>query len=366
MKTVLLIVSLLLIINGYSQPNEYSAQLIGVNAYIKFPAGISLPGAQIFTSEGCASICDASGNLLFYSDGIRVWNRNHIQMPNGFGLLSNSSTTQSCVIVKRPLSNNLYYIIVTPETSSSSPLSYNIVDMNANGGLGDIISKNQLFPINPSSTEKLTFTYHCNKRDIWIITKDRGNNVHRAWLLTSAGFTLWTFSLTPYILTTGLSDNIGCIKISPDGSKLISCHYGNNRVYLYNFNNSTGVVSNERLLSTTFIGPYGCEFSANSQYVYVGYNNGSFIHRYDVNNVNPSSTRAAIATNIGPFVGQFQRIDNIIYIAQRGTNFLDAITNIDLGGIFNQNYLPTTNTINFGLNQVLYPDLVPPPIIMTD
>ena len=195
-------------------------------------------------------------------------------MPNGFGLLGNTSTTQSCIIVKLPLSPNLYYIVVTPETSSASNLTYNIVDMNANGGLGDIISKNLLFPINPSSTEKLTFTYHCNKRDIWILTKDRANNVFRAWLLTPAGFTMWTFSLTTYVLSANLTDNIGCMKVSSDGSKIIMCHYGSNRVYLYNFNNQTGVISNEKLLSSTFAGPYGCEFSANSQYVYIGYNNG--------------------------------------------------------------------------------------------
>jgi hypothetical protein len=367
MKTVITLISILITNLLFSQPNEYSTQLIGVNAYIKFPAGISLPGAQIFTSEGCASICDAAGNLLFYSDGIKVWNRNHIQMPNGFGLAGDVSSSQSCIIVKLPNSSNIYYLFTAPETSSSfTQVTYNIIDMNANGGFGDVTSKNQNLPITYQSAEKLTFTYHCNRRDIWIVTKDRSNNVFRAWLLTPTGLTAWTFSLTGYNLTNNISDNIGCMKISSDGSKLVICHYGTNRVYLYDFNNQTGVIDNERLLSSTFVGPYGCEFSENSRYVYIGYNNGLNIHSYDTNNANPASTRVTLAVNVGLFVGSFQRIGSIIYIAQRGTTFLDAITNANTGGTFNQNYLATTNTINFGLNQVLYPDLTPPPIIMTD
>jgi DNA-binding beta-propeller fold protein YncE len=185
-------------------------------------------------------------------------------------------------------------------------------------------------------------------------------------LLTPTGLTAWTFSLTGYNLTNNISDNIGCMKISSDGSKLVICHYGTNRVYLYDFNNQTGVVDNERLLSSTFIGPYGCEFSENARYVYIGYNSGLNIHGYDTNNASPASTRVSLAANVGMFVGSFQRIGSTVYIAQRGTTFLDAITNADAGGVFNQNYLATTNTVNFGLNQVLYPDLTPPPIIMTD
>jgi hypothetical protein len=287
-------------------------------------------------------------------------------MPNGFGLTGDVSTSQSCIIVKVPNSTNLYYLVVTPEVSGTGQVRYNIVDMNANGGFGDVVSKNQNLPIAYQSTEKLTFTYHCNRRDIWIVTKDRSNSLFRAWLLTPAGLTAWTFSLTGYVLTNNTSDGIGCMKISSDGSKLVICHYGTNRVYLYDFNNQTGAVDNERLLSSTFIGPYGCEFSENARYVYIGYNNGLNIHCYDTNNANPASTRVSIATNVGMFVGSFQRIGSTVYIAQRGTTFLDAITNADAGGVFNQNYLVTTNTINFGLNQVLYPDLTPPPIIMTD
>jgi hypothetical protein len=38
-------------------------------------------------NEGTASIADSTGQLLFYTNGKKVWNRNHEVMQNGSGLL---------------------------------------------------------------------------------------------------------------------------------------------------------------------------------------------------------------------------------------------------------------------------------------
>src|SRR6218665_1797646 len=46
-------------------------------------------------SEGTASIADESGNLLFYTDGLTVWNQNNAVMVNGTGLMGDVSTTQA-------------------------------------------------------------------------------------------------------------------------------------------------------------------------------------------------------------------------------------------------------------------------------
>ena len=52
----------------------------------------------INTSEGCSSIADFNGNLLFYTDGRNVWDKNHNIMPNANyltanGLLGDPSST---------------------------------------------------------------------------------------------------------------------------------------------------------------------------------------------------------------------------------------------------------------------------------
>ena len=65
---------------------------------------------QLTTNEGCATISSSTGDLLFYTDGITIWNKNHIIMSNGTGLMGDPSSTQSATIVPLPGSSTLYYV----------------------------------------------------------------------------------------------------------------------------------------------------------------------------------------------------------------------------------------------------------------
>src|SRR5210317_951840 len=74
----------------------------------------------INTNEGCSSISDPNGNLLFYTDGRSVWDANHQVMPNGDynngqGLLGDPSSTSSAVIVPKPGNSDQYYIFTVDE-----------------------------------------------------------------------------------------------------------------------------------------------------------------------------------------------------------------------------------------------------------
>src|SRR5205809_3726539 len=60
--------------------------------------------------ESAATISDDSDNLLFYTDGITVWNKNGDTLLNGNGLLSNPTITQGTVIITFPDSDSLVYI----------------------------------------------------------------------------------------------------------------------------------------------------------------------------------------------------------------------------------------------------------------
>ena len=84
----------------------------GLRAGLDFNASTPAPleNSIMATNEGCASIADDSGNLLFYTNGVYVWNRDHQQMPNGFRLMGHRSSSQSAVIVPKPGSQTLYYI----------------------------------------------------------------------------------------------------------------------------------------------------------------------------------------------------------------------------------------------------------------
>src|SRR5688572_15521877 len=84
----------------------------GVLAGLDFNSGVPVPitNSPVYTTEGTANISDAAGNLLFYTDGVLVWDKTNTQMPNGFGLLGDLSTTQSALIIPDPGNANLFYI----------------------------------------------------------------------------------------------------------------------------------------------------------------------------------------------------------------------------------------------------------------
>ena len=103
---------------------------------------------QLNTHEGCSSISDQNGNLLFYSDGIRVWDKAHRLMPNGTGLLGHESSTQSAIIIPKNDSTTQYYIFTVdepdPELDNDKPinygLNYTLVDLSLNNGFGDVVT----------------------------------------------------------------------------------------------------------------------------------------------------------------------------------------------------------------------------------
>src|SRR5690348_7747292 len=85
---------------------ENNIWCFGNTAGLDFNSGspVAFSGVQIAAGgqEGCSSIADATGSLLFYTDGLSVWNKNHLQMPNGFGLLGHYSTSEGALIVPQP------------------------------------------------------------------------------------------------------------------------------------------------------------------------------------------------------------------------------------------------------------------------
>src|SRR5436190_15006118 len=91
--------------------NETTKWYFGNLAALDFTANPpnALSNSAMNTIEGCASVSDASGNLLFYTDGATIWNQIHFPMSNGTGLLGNSSTTQAALILKQPSGNGIYY-----------------------------------------------------------------------------------------------------------------------------------------------------------------------------------------------------------------------------------------------------------------
>ncbi len=249
---------------------ETNNWFFGGNAGVTFSGGapVSLPNGALISGEGVSSISNAAGNLLIYTDGTTVYDRNDNIMPNGNGLFGGNSSSQSAVIIRRPGSNTIYYVFTVAQAALAEGICYSTVNMTLNGGFGDIVNATKNTPLISPSTEKLSAVKHCNGRDVWVIGHGYNNSTFHAWLVTPAGV-----NAVPVNSVSG-SDHgtsvIGCLKVSPDGKRLALAVYevgGTQYIEVFDFNNNTGVVSNPRRFN---YGDdcYGIEFSPNSELLY--------------------------------------------------------------------------------------------------
>ena len=130
-------------INGYGQ-EQSMVWYFGDKSGLDFSSGTPhiLVNDEFRAEAGCASICNNEGNLLFYTNGNKVWNKNHSVMVNGNSLNGSQLVNQNSVIVPLPLSDSLYYLFTINDNDSVRGCNYSIIDMSNDGGLGEIIEKN--------------------------------------------------------------------------------------------------------------------------------------------------------------------------------------------------------------------------------
>ena len=312
---------------------EANIWYFGQNAGLDFNSGspVALINGQLVTDEGCATISNSNGQLLFYTDGITVYNRNHVIMLNGTGLMGHPSSTQSATVVPMPGSNNLYYIFTTDNEHDPNGFRYSIVDMNLDGGNGAVTTTKNVLVYTPT-IENLGITKHGNGQDYWIITHGWNSNNFIAYQLTSTGLNL-TPIVTPIgqIITGSPTDYVaaGTIKISPSGSKLAFTSVSD-IAQLFNFNNSTGVLSNGITLTTEGGDLYGAAFSPDETLLYISNTFGT-IHQFNLNATDIPNSEITIYN--GDILGQMQvGPDNKIYIAFGSRFYLGVINNPNILG----------------------------------
>lgn len=366
---------------SYSQ-QEASYWYFGQNAGLRFNAGngtvTAVTDGQINTLEGCTSISDATGNLLFYTDGQTVWNQNHQIMANGdyfggTGLLGDPSSTSSGLIVPKPQDPTQYYIFTVDEphhnnasvhpnqftgnydSGGSVPvqddgfnngLNYSLVDITLDGGLGDVdpLEKNiPLVTYNPTDQDEIS--YKCSEK----ITAVKADDCSSFWVITHFVDRFYAFKVdtngvdpNPMISTVGpvvpvqgyRRNSLGYIKASPDGSKIAVAHLGfastpganaAGGVYLFDFDNDTGIVSNaiELYGPENNDSPYGVEFSAENKKVYASINDGpagngpSSILQWDLEATDIPASQQLVHNSSTYNAGALQLgIDRRIYRAQ--------------------------------------------------
>ena len=273
---IILVISVLLIsIEAVYAQNHFNNWYFGNKAGITFntPTGepVSLVDGVLNTLEGCSSISDNDGNLLFYTDGVTVWNKNHKMMENGDSLMGHYSSTQSAIIVPKPGFSNIYYIFTaSPDTYITDVkergIHYSVVDMSGNSGDGEVVEKN-IFILNTRS-EKLSAVINSNGKDIWVVSQDTEGSNFCSFLVTNEGVNLQPVKSPCTIFADQVQ--LGMIKFSINSKLMAVTQYDTlSCLLLYDFDNSNGIITNERILSLAKGGAYGLEFSRNSRFLYI-------------------------------------------------------------------------------------------------
>lgn len=338
----------LYIIQSFAQKEAVNWNF-GNGVSIDFSTGSDKPkvinNSELYTNEGCASISDNNGKLLFYSDGVSVWNNKNELMASG--LNGANSSTQSCVILKKPGTETLYYLFTVDELAGSKGLCYSVIDMKQNGGLGAVIQKNQLL-LTPTS-EKLTAVAHADGKSWWVIVHKWNSDAFYSYHFDENGISNVVLSKSGTVhkdIGKGTNSSaIGYLKASANGKKLASaiCYVPNNFIELFDFDNLTGTISNPVNLPSAG-NAYGVCFSPDNTKLYVSYESmGRGVVQYNLQaaDVPGSAVRVSPVDSTRYGALQVDPYGKNIYVAQLG-QYLDVITKPNAAGKlcgFKTNYL---------------------------
>ncbi|MEO8147332.1 MAG: T9SS type A sorting domain-containing protein [Bacteroidia bacterium] len=363
----------------HAQNKQGNIWYFGDHAGIDFNSGspVALTNGQTYSPdinslviEGTAVISDSSGALLFYTNGTKVWNKNHLVMPNGDSLLGNFSSTQSALIVPQPGSSRYFYVFTTSDfyyQDLQYGFRYSMVDICLDGGSGDVITNQKNILILDTVAEKLTAIRHANGTDYWIIVHKYYSDAFYSYHLSAAGLIDTVIShvgsrhpLNSNPNITGYA--IGYLKASPNGQKL--CCVSTNGYCIaeyFDFDKSTGIVSNCVNIQTDSVyNYYGVSFSPDNSKLYIAGNLNDYnIYQYDLNagSGNPDSVKASrtpVAIQGNNYLALQLMTDGKIYVARGNpSTYLGAINLPNNLGL-SCNYLDSAvylngKTASFGL-----------------
>lgn len=355
----LCIIFLCLFCNLQAQ-EEASNWYFGDKAGLKFSTSTvtAIGDGNIMAIEGCAAISDRNGNLLFYTDGEKIFDRSHSLMQNGDGLKGHVSASQSAVIVPRPTMPERYFVFTVDKPNyfedPDDPIEgvhFSEIDMSLNNGYGAVIAGQKNIHLQTYDTripnevefknsEKITAVISGDCTSYWVMTQ-LGNkfysfNVNADGVNTEPVISTVSTGFSPLINAADVNITaIGYMKVSPDGSKLAAAYAATRlghprnggerktgQAYIYDFDNITGRVSNEKLLLSEAY-PYGVEFSPNSKKIYISSStfggDDSFqsgeVFQFDATSATPSTTQKLINSSSNVAGALQLAIDGKIYRA---------------------------------------------------
>ncbi|NOU48648.1 MAG: hypothetical protein HOO86_16530 [Bacteroidales bacterium] len=321
----------------YVRPHEADMWTFGQNALIDFSQGDAIPGrmgtGNIDLFYGCASISDVDGNLLFFSDGKKLYSNGFYLLDNTNDLKGNVMSAQSSLFVPTPGNADKYYVFSVDyyiPNSGHKGIYYSVIERV--GGLWNVTSKNQL--LFEKNAQKITAVKQKNLKDYWVIIHgyDTEGGNFMVYQLTDAGLDPTPITINTGVVHTGtgvsFANNGGYMKASPDGSKIALVVPNDGIIEVFNFNTENGLISIDKVSAAgAFNSPYGLEFSPDNSKLYVTTtttgNLSCYLYQFDLNNPECFTNYSTIyeLADVNRNLGALQLgIDGKIYVA----NYLEG------------------------------------------
>lgn len=283
--------------------------------------------------EGTSTMSDRNGDVLFYTDGRTVWNRENTVMPNGTAIGGDSTSAQSVVIIPFEDDDTQYYVFTTEEVYGENNylLKYSVVDMKEDDGRGNVIVKD--ITLFSRSTERLIAA-----DGSWLVAHEYGNNTFRAYPITTEGIGAPVLSSEGSVHS--LNDEFSgqaSMKFSADATNIAVAliEGSDDYVELFEFDGMTGEITEfEYRIDLNEGGParndqvYDVHFSPGAQKVFASMNNrnqaspGGRILEYRIDTLSTADSRLASRTDITQGSGLAHNIgamqtgpDGQIYVA---------------------------------------------------
>jgi len=260
-----------------------------------------------------ASICDSNGFLVLFTNGVSVANRyqriisgsdsfNYDPVMAYYGGASEAGD-QCALILPFPGHDSVYYIFhnafqfldATNENFAPVNLSYSVVDMHMDNGLGVMTHKGQIAISDTMIEGTMQAVKRANGQDWWVVIHRYNAGTFYAVEFTSQGVGQTVESQTGPVFP---ANQVGQSLFSPDGTKYVSVMSDDN-IRIANFDRCTGQFVYLETLGIPYDSTYGyitgCAISPNSRYLYV--NNSGKLFQFDL--------QATDVANSKIIVGQF-------------------------------------------------------------
>lgn len=247
-----------------SGTNEYPGAAGYGNFLIRFGANgpeVEQADLKMNFESTTSAMSDSLGVMLFYTNGCYIANVLGDTMPGGGGLNPGEIADWVCpengyispkgaMSLPLPGSNHLYYLFHTgarynvEKKITCGPFYYTVIDMNSDGGLGGVSSKNNI--LSDGELGPFCAVRHGNGRDWWIIIPEHASNRYHRFLLSPDGIlTLPAQEIGP---------DMDCHRTGSSVFSLTGTRYGrtqNCRTVVLDFDRCTGVFSNPVVFETT-------------------------------------------------------------------------------------------------------------------